>query len=43
MLKPGLSVSVLGSPAAMVVVGVSALMQGGGFMLISRLARINGA
>lgn len=43
MLKPGLFVSILGSPAAMVVVGVSALLQVGGFIAISKLARIEGA
>jgi len=40
MLKPGLSASLLGSPAAMAVVGVSVLMQAGGFLAISKLAKI---
>jgi tight adherence protein B len=42
MLKPGLFESLIGSPAAMVVVAVSLAMQAAGFVLISRLARING-
>lgn len=40
MLKPGLFASLLGSPAAMAVVGVSVLMQAGGFLAISKLAKI---
>jgi tight adherence protein B len=43
ILKPGLFISVLGSPAAMVVVGISILMQAGGFVAISKLARIDGS
>lgn len=40
MLRPGLLASLLGSPAALVVVGISVLMQAGGFLAISKLARI---
>jgi tight adherence protein B len=39
MLRPGLFASLLGSPAAMAVVGISVLMQAGGFLAISKLAR----
>ncbi len=40
MLRPGLFASLLGSPAALVVVGVSISMQAGGFLAISKLARV---
>lgn len=40
MLRPGLFASLIGSPAALVVVGVSVLMQAGGFLAISKLARV---
>jgi tight adherence protein B len=43
MLKPGLFSSLLASPAALVVVGISLGMQAAGFVAISRLARIDGA
>jgi tight adherence protein B len=40
MLRPGLLASFAGSPAALVVVGISVLMQAGGFLAISKLARV---
>jgi tight adherence protein B len=43
MLRPGLLASFAGSPAALAVVGISVLMQAGGFLAISKLARVGGS
>lgn len=43
LASPGLVRSVLGSPVALVLVGISAVIQLGGFIAIGRLASISGS